>query len=233
MELKTDALVLRTADYGDCDRMVTLLTADRGKLSAAAKGVRKANAKLRFAAQPFCFAQYVLAERGERYTVVGAELYDGFFSLASSLESYYAAAALLEVCDKLVYENMESGRLLVAAVGALKEFGGEPRYPLVKFLVRALGVAGYPVSAGDCPVCGRRPAHRMRFDMNGGAFFCEGCGEGVPASESTYSVLRAEAEGGELRDPDGAKRALRLLGAYFTHHTEVSLPALEAYLSLI
>ena len=57
MEIKVDAIVIRTADYGESDRMLTLFTLQRGKLSAAAKGVRKAGAKQRFAAHPFCFAE--------------------------------------------------------------------------------------------------------------------------------------------------------------------------------
>ena len=56
MESKADALVLRATDYGEYDKMVTLLTAERGKIGAALKGVRRAGAKLKFAAQPFCFA---------------------------------------------------------------------------------------------------------------------------------------------------------------------------------
>ena len=55
MEFKTDALVLRTVDYGENDKMVTLFAADRGKIGVCMKGVKKANAKLKFAAQPFAF----------------------------------------------------------------------------------------------------------------------------------------------------------------------------------
>ena len=50
MERKVDALVLRTADYGESDRMLTLFTMQYGKLTAGAKGVGKAAAKLRFGA---------------------------------------------------------------------------------------------------------------------------------------------------------------------------------------
>ena len=66
MEWKADALLLRAADYGESDKMVTLLTADRGKIGAALKGVKKAGAKLRFAAQPFCFAEYQRIEKNAR-----------------------------------------------------------------------------------------------------------------------------------------------------------------------
>ncbi len=52
MEFKADALLLRAVDYGENDKMVTLLTAERGKIGVGMKGVKKAGAKLKFAAQP-------------------------------------------------------------------------------------------------------------------------------------------------------------------------------------
>ena len=72
MELKVNALMIRAADYGENDKILTLLTAERGKLTAAIKGVKKAGAKLKFAAQPFCLAEYVLADSGDRYSVIQA-----------------------------------------------------------------------------------------------------------------------------------------------------------------
>lgn len=233
MEYKTDALLLRAADYGENDKMVTLLTADRGKIGACMKGVKKANAKLKFAAQPFVFAEYVLAERGERNTVISASLHDGFYFLREDVTAFYAAAAVCEVCDALLYEGMPSGSLLVAAVNALKGMNENVSSSLVRFLVNALSLAGYPVEAGDCPVCGKKLSGRMAFDMNGGAFLCAGCGEGAPASESTYLAIH-RAMGTDCSVPDdGNKRALRLLNAYFTYQTDKELSTLGEYISLI
>ena len=47
MEFKTDALMLKAVDYGENDKMVTLLTAERGKIGACMKGVKKANESAR------------------------------------------------------------------------------------------------------------------------------------------------------------------------------------------
>ena len=69
MEIKTDAIVLRAADYKDADKILTLLTPSAGKLTAGIKGVKKSGAKLAFSAQPFAFCEYVLAQKGGRYTV--------------------------------------------------------------------------------------------------------------------------------------------------------------------
>ena len=102
---------------------------------------------------------------------------------------------------------------------------------LLKFLLTALKEAGYPVSAGDCPHCGERLSGRMRFDMESGAFGCEACGGGVPASGSTYLAVRAALGQGGEATADGVKRALRLLSAYFAFQAS-ELPSLEEYLRL-
>lgn len=90
MDFKTDALVIRASEYKDNDKLLTLFSPERGKLTAGIKGVKKPNAKLSFAAQPFAFSEYVLAEKNGRYTVMNAYLYDGFYPLRTDILRYYA-----------------------------------------------------------------------------------------------------------------------------------------------
>ncbi len=233
MEFKADALLLRAVDYGENDRMVTLLTAERGKIAASLKGVRKAGARLRFAAQPFCFAEYVFAARGGRNTVTSAALHDGFYALCEDVTRYYAAAVVTETCDRISLEGMQAAPLLVAAVTALEGLCADEPLALLTFLLAALAYAGYPVETGACPACGRVPAGRMRFSFADGAFFCDEClPDAVPASESTYLALRAARGTGEAT-PDGIVRALRLLGAYFERQVGAQLPALAQYLRFV
>lgn len=233
MEFKADALLLRAVDYGENDRMVTLLTAERGKIAASLKGVRKAGARLRFAAQPFCFAEYVFAARGGRNTVTSAALHDGFYALCEDVTRYYAAAVVTETCDRISLEGMQAAPLLVAAVTALEGLCADEPLALLTFLLAALAYAGYPVETGACPACGRVPAGRMRFSFADGAFFCDEClPDAVPASESTYLALRAARGTGEAT-PDGIARALRLLGAYFERQVGAQLPALAQYLRFV
>lgn len=236
MEFKADALLLRASDYGENDKIATLLTAERGKISAALKGVKRAGAKLRFAAQPFCFAEYVLAARGNRNTVISASLHDAFYAVCEDVTRYYAASVVSDVCDKIALEGMNSGALLVCAVSALEEICADHPLALVKFFLDALDFAGYPVDVGACPACGKIPAGRMRFSFSDGAFFCDKCfPDAVPASESTYLTMRAarglgQAEAEIVRD--GSVRALRLLGTYFSRQVGTELVSLAEYFRL-
>ncbi len=236
MEYKADALVLRAADYGENDRMVTLLTAGRGKIGAAMKGVRRAGAKLNFASQPFCFAEYVFAEREGRYTVTQAALHEGFYGLRGDIEKFYAGASVLEACDVFSGEGMESGALLVAAVetlNAIETEDGHTMSALVAFLLQTLRVSGYPVTAGDCPVCGKKIAGKLYFDMTSGAFTCGACAVGVPASRSTYETVSALSAGRECDPGDGQRRALRLLKAYISYLTDAPCRSLAELLAIV
>ena len=120
MEVKTDAIVLKTVDYKDNDKILTLFSPSLGRITAGAKGVKKPKAKLSFSAQPFCFAEYILAEKGGRYTVTGAYLHESFFSLRCDIVRFYAACAMAEVCLTVLYENEKHEGLFIALIEGLK-----------------------------------------------------------------------------------------------------------------
>ncbi len=236
MEEKLDALVLRTADYGEYDRMLTLFTLQKGKISAAAKGVRKPAAKLRFAAQPFCFAEYVLAERGGRRTVVSASNTDGFYALREDVRKFYAAAAVCGLCDALLYENIVSEELFLRAVNALKEMcEGDELLALLSFFLHALALSGYALAPLLCASCGGELGEYACFDLSEGCFTCSSCARGAGVSPSTLQVLRY-CTGGQgapqTLSEEGKLRAVKLLYAYFRTKTDTRVKAAEELLRL-
>lgn len=237
MELKVNALMIRAADYGENDKILTLLTAERGKLTAAIKGVKKAGAKLKFAAQPFCLAEYVLAARGDRYTVIQVSESESFYDIRCDINKFYAASSLCEAASALTFEEDCSPQMFLYCVEGLRDMcAGDESFALIKFLARALSLSGYGFSAGACSECGKglEGEEKLRFDMAEGAFTCWDCGTGFGVSGSTYNCLRA-AEGrpcGEVTE-DGKKRALRLLREYFALKTDSRCKSLSEYLRLL
>ena len=88
MEIKLSAVTLRAADYGENDKILTLLTAENGKITAGIKGVKKPNAKLKFAAQPFCFAEFVLVKKGDKLTVTNCSELESFYDLRTDINKF-------------------------------------------------------------------------------------------------------------------------------------------------
>ena len=71
---KADAVVLRSLRFGEADRILHLYTAERGRVNAIAKGVRKTTSRFGGRLEPLTRAQLLLHEgRGELHTVSGAD----------------------------------------------------------------------------------------------------------------------------------------------------------------
>ena len=226
MDIKTEAIVLQAIDYKDNDKLLTLFSPTLGKLTAGIRGVKKPKARLNFAAQPFCFAEYILAEKGERYTVTNAYLHESFFELRTDIVRFYAACAAAEVCRVLTVENERYDGLFIAFIECLKSLclsGEDAAEALIAFLLIALRESGYPLNLGFLEECDGDIGDKLWFDFSDGRFTTfERCHQGERASVSTYHTLR-KSDGlfyDETLLSGGKKRALRLLKAYLTEKTE-------------
>ncbi len=226
MEVKTEAIVLKTVDYKDNDKILTLFSSELGKITVGAKGVKKQKAKLSFAAQPFCFAEYILAEKGGRYTMTGAYLHESFFSLRYDIVRFYAACALAEICLTVLYENESYEGLFIALIEGLKALSlaeEDAAEAVIAFVIVALRENGYPLDLGYAEECDGDIGEQLWFDFADGKFASfDRCERGERASLSTYHTLRkcAGLSYDEEMLSGGKKRALRLLKAFLCDKTE-------------
>ncbi len=232
MDVKTEAVVLKAMDYKDNDKLLTLFSPSLGKITAGIRGVKNPKAKLAFAAQPFCFAEYVLAEKGGRYTVTAAYLHESFFELRLDVTAFYAACAASEICRGLSLENERFEGLFIAFIECLKALclaGEDAAEALITFLLTALRESGYPIDLSYLEECDGDIGEKLWFDFADGRFTTfTRCTAGERASLSTYFTLRKCA--GLTFDAEkcqgGKKRALRLIKAYLTEKTEENFESL-------
>ena len=226
MEIKTEAIVLQSIDYKDNDKLLTLFSPTLGKITVGARGVKKPKAKLSFATQPFCFAEYVLAEKGGRYTLTGAYLHESFFSLRLDVLRFYTACAVVEICLSMLYENENHEGTFIALIECLKALAlaeDDPAEALLSFSLIALRESGYPLDLSFLEECGGDVGERLYFDFSDGKFTTiERCQQGQRASVSTYHVLRKCAGLTYFEDAlqGGRKRAMRLVRAFLSEKLE-------------
>ena len=226
MEIKTDAIVLQSIDYKDNDKLLTLFSPSLGKITAGARGVKKPKAKLAFSAQPFCFSEYVLAEKGGRYTVTGAYLHESFFSLRYDIIRFYAACAATEITLAILMENEVYDGLFIGLIECLKALAlseDDAAEAIVAFALIALRESGYPLDLGFLEECDGEIGDKLWFDFSDGRFTTfDRCVQGERASVSTYHTLRkcAGLTYSEEACTGGRKRALRLLKAFLSEKTE-------------
>ncbi|MDR0917610.1 MAG: DNA repair protein RecO [Oscillospiraceae bacterium] len=141
----THALVLRAAPYREASRMLTLLTADNGKISAAAHGTQSNKSTLRPAVQPLVFSEMTLKRQGDRYTLTEAHIVEQFVELTAELEPFALASYFAELVETIADEDAPTSNFLSLILNALKALCGKHDTPIVKAAteLRAMCLAGF------------------------------------------------------------------------------------------
>lgn len=237
-------LVLREVAYREADMMLTVLTESGGKVSAAARGVRRKNSKLSAAVQSLAYSEFSFYENGGRVTVNEAEPIELFFELRSDLVKFALAsyfAELLEVTADAEVENPELIRLGLNSFYALAKLPKDPRIIKAAFEMRIARYAGYAPVLDVCPVCGA-PARYPVFSLETGALYCATCpkvGKTVPVDAGIIAAL-THILYGDLKklfsfrmEEEGLQTLGALTEGYLLEHFERSFKTLSFYHSLV
>jgi DNA repair protein RecO (recombination protein O) len=180
---RSAAILLRSVDYGDADRIVTLLTDLHGKVVLFARGARKSRHRFAGALEPFGLIDAELAlSSGEVGRLASARLARGFPRLLGSLARMQIAGAALELVRELAPPREPDPRF-VPEIVALFERLDEPEEPgdevRIAFELRWLALAGLSPRLDACGRCGREAGDRAAlFDPSLGALVCRACGGG-------------------------------------------------------
>ena len=189
-EIKARGICLRTTDYGENDRIMTLLTDEKGKIAVRARGVTSAKSKLRHAATPFAFGEYILSVRNGYYTLRTFDYLDSFPPISENIVRYYCGAAALETVDKLdeggVPDVEEFARLLRFLTDLC--YGGGNEGDFILFVLDMLMICGYGVSEGASQT--GLSAKNYVFDLEEGGF--------VPQEKKGGNYVRLTADAASL-----------------------------------
>ena len=235
MEIKVNALVIKAIDYKESDRILTLYSLEKGKITVGINGVKKAGAKLRFASEPFCFAEYILAEKGGRYTVTSASYIDCFYDLRLSLEKYYFSAVISDFLNVHTESEMVDPYLFDLSINSIKNvcYQDNEKMHVCNFLFKAIENLGYGISNLNCEECDEKINGRIFFRSKDASFRCESCREEnfIEIKKQTYEALNLlKEEKYEIlkEKSDGVDKLFNFLIYYLNNKTEVLLKSVEA-----
>jgi DNA repair protein RecO (recombination protein O) len=212
--LRTEAVVLRSIRYGEADRILHLYTPRHGRMSAIAKGARRARSRFGARLEPFFHLRAVLREgRSDLYTVTAADTVAANAGLRDHAATLDAAA---RACDAVarVFETGDAHPevfTLLCNELALLASGAEHARPSngLAFRLKLLLAAGFVPQLSSCASCGE-VEHLTGFSASAGGVVCAACEAGSFAlSEEAYRFLVGALGSPLAQAPDAGVQALR------------------------
>lgn len=226
MDVTVKAIALRAADYKENDKLVLLYSLEYGKISVHARGVRKGTAKLKFAVDQFCFGQYELSCRDDRYTLKTCEQLESFYSLREDVERYYCACVIAEMLVNFTEEGQSDSVLFVETLRALEALacGTQPLAVCLRYILSFLKISGFALNLNACSACGSKSG-KLFLDFEKGGLACDGCRTAASVTVSPRALSACKMADGISYDKlnnlnftaEVAKDALSFLHKYVSH----------------
>src|SRR5258706_10561577 len=159
--VNTDAIVLRTYNLAEADRIVVCLTRSAGLVRAVAKGARRMKSRFGASLEPFTLIRLAFYEKENRelVSISNAEILKSHFNLAAQLEASEVLAYMGELVGEFApphEANEKLFRMVTACVDALETSPSSARLILRYFEVWLLRLAGLFPDVRSCADCGTR-----------------------------------------------------------------------------
>ncbi len=197
--ITVQGIVLSAMPVGEYDKRIVLLTRERGKISAFAKGARRLNSPFMAAANPFVFGTFTLYEGRSSYNLNQVSVMHHFVELAGMQPGIYYGYYFLELADYFGREGTderEMMNLLYVSVKALLNPHINDRLVRCIFELRTMTEQGLMPQLFQCVSCGKEctEVELCYFSQDMHGILCGACAMGrrdsIRISEAALYAMR-------------------------------------------
>lgn len=182
MHIEIKGIIIKEANYKDNDKILTIFTAEKGIVSAVARGCKKMKNQVGAILQVFSYGTFFLRVTPKGYVVNDAKVEEVFWGLREDLEKLALAQYFCELIFALSPEYPDLQDFLKLFLNSLHYLANDKKeYKILKsvFELRACSMCGYEPNLIGCIECKKYTAPMMNFFIDRGVLMCENCANSV------------------------------------------------------
>jgi len=148
--IKTEAIILKTADSNEVDRLLTVYSEKLGKINISAKGVKKVESKLRYSIESISCVQMILVEGKNILILKDAVIKDQFLNIKKDLGKIKIAKKIMDLTDEAIAGeecDKEIWELILTTLKSLNKDKIYPKSTISDFQKNLIKLLGYDPEA--------------------------------------------------------------------------------------
>lgn len=196
---RTEAVVIRSMDFSESDKIVTFFTRDFGKLKGIAKGAKRSKKRFGNTLELFSHISLLFFEKENvgLARINNCNIIEPYMELYKDIEKIAYGSYFIELIDELVGEREKNDEIFSLLVDSLSMTNCRKlREEIARiFEIRLLSLIGYQPQLEVCLICGRKLSNKERFwfSIVKGGILCDKCSPGLgklsPMSPGTLRIL--------------------------------------------
>lgn len=190
---KVKGLVIKEVNTGEADKIITILTSDKGRITGFARGARRPKSRLVTGSQFLCYSDFVLFKGRDMYIVSSCDVIEPFYDLRNDIVKLTYSAYLVDLVYDTVQENQPSSSVLKLILNTLYIMAKTRKSPELLariFELRLLAIMGYAPYVKGCMECGTQSIE-VCFSFKKCGFLCQNC---LCHDESSVPILAGTAK---------------------------------------
>lgn len=195
-QITLTGMVISATPVNEYDRRVVILTKERGKIVAFAKGARRPNSQYIAGTRPFSFGEFTMYEGRTAYNLVGISISNYFEEIATDINCVYYGFYFLEFAEYFAEENMEAKDMLNLLYVSLRALMNKSiSNDLVKniFELKMFALNGTYPNVYECMECGTNEQLEI-FSLSRNGCICHDCKgrvkDGIEIGQSSIYAMQ-------------------------------------------
>lgn len=192
---KIEGIIIRTTNYGETNKIVTIYSREWGKVGVMARGAKKPNSRLSAVTQLFTYGYFLVQKSSGLGTLQQGEMISSFRSIKEDIFLTAYASYIVDLTDKATDDRKPNPflfELIYQTINLINE-GYDAEILVNIFEMKMLNTIGlYPV-LNQCTMCENTEGH-FSFSIREGGLLCHRCLERDPyhlkISPATVKLLR-------------------------------------------
>lgn len=193
MLIKAEGIVIKTMDYGEESKIVTIFTKDHGKISLMARGAKKTRSRISSVTQIFSYGEYIFYPGKQMGTLNQGDIQYRFIDILQDIDKTAYAAYLVELVDRLTEKSEPNSFLFTQLLSSLEHINAGKDMEIITrvFEMKMLLISGYRPHLHSCAICGNEEGLNA-FSIRHGGLICNQHKEemAITLQEGTVKLLR-------------------------------------------
>lgn len=176
MQYRVQGIVIRSMDYGENNKIITLFTREIGKVALIVRGAKKVKSRYSSVAQLFTCGDYLFFRSGQLGTLSHADIIESHHHLREDLYKTAYASYIAELTDRLFGDQEANPFLYEQLLAAYQGIDSDKDMQIIVHLyeMKVWMQSGYQPELDECVSC-RNGGGDMRFSSGLGGILCERC----------------------------------------------------------